>query len=176
MTTPGTVRAVRPPGADLVLLDGGWPTTREAEHATRTWAVEHGTWITMACTHFHAGRVVVTVTTHDPAPPADDVREPAEAALLRARTARTAGRAFVFPGQDGQPPVTTVADLCATSAVDEVVGLAGVRPDGRAPVRTLSFLRPELADGRLRLRVRPAAGDCLVPFEQPSPTPCCADH
>ena len=33
-----------------------------------------------------------------------------------------------------------------------------------------------MADGTVTLVLRPAVGGVLVPFEQPNPTPCCADH
>ena len=41
---------------------------------------------------------------------------------------------------------------------------------------TQDFVRPTLHDGVVRLVLRLAADQVLVPFEQPKPTPCCALH
>ncbi|MGC0429432.1 hypothetical protein RKD32_005787 [Streptomyces sp. SAI-195] len=52
-------------------------------------------------------------------------------------------------------------------------------PDEPAPdtrLVTRDHVRPHWQDGRLVLAAMPAVGGTLVPFEDPDPTPCCADH
>ena len=56
-------------------------------------------------------------------------------------------------------------------AVDAVLAQAAAGD----PIDTQDFVRPRLQDGRLVLTVQPGM-DGYVPFEQPNPTPCCADH
>jgi hypothetical protein len=63
------------------------------------------------------------------------------------------------------------------SVIDEVRLVGSVeRVDHGTVVDTQDFVRPTMADGRVTLDLRPAVGGVLVPFEQPNPTPCCADH
>lgn len=173
MTSPSS--AV--PASRLVtVLDEGWSTTREAEHGALAWAADRATQLVLVCTHFVAGRVVVTAQTDvGPDVGPDVAPDGALAAVHGQHLARTAGRVFVFPGQDALPATTTVAGLIASTAVDDVLGVGGVRPDGDVRLDTQGFVRPELSGGRMVLRVRPAACG-VVPFEQPHPTPCCADH
>lgn len=101
----------------------------------------------------------------------------ADAERVRALHAgRRGGRLFAFPGSDiaGR---TSVGELVAGSAIDQVV-MVGHRErvaDDQV-IDTQGHLRPEQVDGLVRLVVRPAAGGLIVPFEQPSPTPCCAAH
>ncbi|MFJ6833693.1 hypothetical protein [Streptomyces sp. NPDC091209] len=92
-------------------------------------------------------------------------------------TARTGGRAVLYPGADAVTGVMTVARLLEVSAVDQVTVLGSPEgPDPEAKLVTREHVRPEWRDGRLVLAAMPAAGGTLVPFEVPDPTPCCADH
>ncbi|WP_409485295.1 hypothetical protein [Arsenicicoccus dermatophilus] len=86
------------------------------------------------------------------------------------------GRAVVYPGRAALVGTLAVRDLVRLSAIDEVVGLAGSAVGSQDQVRTRDFVRPVWRDGRLLLPVQPADGGMLVPYETPSPTPCCADH
>jgi len=85
-------------------------------------------------------------------------------------------RLFAFPGHTGISGVMTVGEVLLVSAIDEVRGLAGACPSPDDVLDTQDFVRPRRQDGRLVLTVRPADGKRYVPFEQPNPTPCCADH
>ncbi|MFG3496410.1 hypothetical protein [Streptomyces sp. NPDC047928] len=120
----------------------------------------------------HPYGVVLGARRHGPA---DLVAGAAHAAAEH--TARTAGRAVLFPGVDALTGTLTVGALLAASAVElvAVLGAPGA-PDPRQPVATRDHVRPEWRDGRLVLATMPAAGGVLVPFEVPDPTPCCADH
>ncbi|MET9890151.1 hypothetical protein ABZZ47_08010 [Streptomyces sp. NPDC006465] len=92
-------------------------------------------------------------------------------------TARTAGRAVLYPGAEALTGTVTVARLLEVSAVDRIAVLGA--PEGVPADRQLvtrDHVRPEWRDGRLVLAAMPAAGGTLVPFEVPDPTPCCADH
>ncbi|MEU9069375.1 hypothetical protein AB0D60_21125 [Streptomyces sp. NPDC048306] len=88
-----------------------------------------------------------------------------------------AGRAVLFPGADALTGTLTLAELLARSAIDRVtvLGTPG-EPDPRTLLVTREHVRPHWQDGRLVLAAMPAAGGTLVPFEDPDPTPCCADH
>ncbi|WP_405915805.1 hypothetical protein [Streptomyces sp. NBC_00728] len=92
-------------------------------------------------------------------------------------TARTGGRAVLYPGAVALTGVLTVARLLELSAVERVAVLGA--PEGAAPERRLvtrDHVRPEWREGHLVLTAMPAAGGTLAPFEVPDPTPCCADH
>jgi len=97
-------------------------------------------------------------------------------AAVTAHTTRTSGRVVVYPGWSGLTGTLTVSEVLACSAIDRIQVLAGSAPDSTAQLMTRDFVRPRWADGRLVLHVQPAAGGVLVPFETPTPTPCCADH
>ncbi|MDA4886680.1 hypothetical protein PFZ55_07240 [Streptomyces sp. MS2A] len=87
------------------------------------------------------------------------------------------GRAVLFPGASALTGTLTLADLLARSAIDRVTVLG--TPDEPAPdtlLVTRDHVRPHWQDGRLVLAAMPAVGGTLVPFEDPDPTPCCADH
>jgi hypothetical protein len=91
---------------------------------------------------------------------------------------RRSGRAVVYPGVSRLVGTVTVSALLTDSAIERVV-LLGVRggdhPEALDCVHTREHVRPEWRDGTLVLTVVPAAGGVLVPFEVPTPTPCCAD-
>ena len=106
---------------------------------------------------------------------ADDaeVTGPARTALLEAG-AGTAGRAVRFPGSASVTGRIAVADLIATTAIEQVVGI-GVEPAGTDVVDTgpHGFLRPTFSGGQLTLLVERAAGGVLQPFEIEDPHECC---
>ena len=87
--------------------------------------------------------------------------------------AGTSGRLVHFPGEDVLTGRLTVADVLAGSAVDEVVVVGGSPSSHATVVDTLGFVRPQLAGGRVRLLVQPAAGGVVVPFEREHPHRCC---
>ncbi|CAN5573795.1 hypothetical protein BH10ACT10_BH10ACT10_00170 [soil metagenome] len=137
---------------------GGWISTRDAEHA---FGERHaaGSRAAYAGTVFvPGGREVEVVVGDDPA------------ALPEG------ARMFVYPGHHLLVGALAAGDLVARSGIDQVRGLGGVDPVVDDLVDTQAFVRPLVERGRLVLLVRPAAGGMLVPFEQPHPTPCCADH
>ncbi|GGQ16067.1 hypothetical protein ACFFKE_14680 [Streptomyces mutabilis] len=87
------------------------------------------------------------------------------------------GRAVLYPGAGALTGTLTLAELLARSAIDRVTVLG--TPGEPAPdtlLVTRDHVRPQWQDGRLVLAAMPAAGGTLVPFEDPDPTPCCADH
>jgi len=157
-----------------------WSGTVEAEHDVASLWTGDGADVVAACTHFAASTstVLVTVEVADGRVQVQGNAGPQD--LDRARTLhaeRRGGRLFVFPGHTSLVGVMTVGELLTASAIDQVV-MIGQReqvPDEQR-IDTQSFVRPDLVDGVTRLLVRPAAGGVVVPFEQPNPTPCCADH
>ena len=137
---------------------GGWESTRDAEHGFHEVQELVGSGSPYVGTTFEGPeRVVVSG--------ADDLADLPEQARL-----------FAFPGHDGVSGTMTVGEVLLVSAIDEVRGLAGTAPSSDDLLDTQDFVRPRRQDGRLVLTVRPADGDRYVPFEQPNPTPCCADH
>lgn len=104
-----------------------------------------------------------------------ELRDPA-AAALGAHAARTGGRVVVFPGGADLTETVPVARVLACSAIDRVRVLTGGDADPDTMLITRDFLRPRWEHGHLVLHTQPAAGGTLVPFETPTPTPCCADH
>jgi hypothetical protein len=138
-------------------VSGGWESTRDAEHGY--WAARDliGCGYPYVCTTFEGPeRVVVSG--------ADDLLDLPEQARL-----------FSFPGRDNLIGTLTVGDLLLVSAIDDVRGLGGIVPAQHEALDTQGFVRPRILEGRLVLTVRPGETG-LVPFEQPNPTPCCADH
>lgn len=156
----------------------GWCSTRDAEQATAAEVARAE--VVSAATHFSTQGPAVLVTVANAsgvvtAIGTDDLEEQAE---LRGRhLMQTSGRLFVFPGSTFLQGRMSVTRLLEFSAIDEV-RLVGTptRVDPAAVVDTQGFVRPTLHDGAVHLVLRPAAGGVLVPFEQPDPTPCCADH
>jgi hypothetical protein len=156
----------------VVVLDEGWTTTSDAEHALRETAARLGLRVRTACTQFRTGPSRVVVLADLDAPPPPELT----AGIVTGQDAVLTGRAFVFAGSEALTGVLRVADLLARSAVGDVVmmGAVPVAPD--AELDTQDFVRPQFRDGRLVLLARPGAEGRIVPFEQPNPTPCCADH
>ncbi|CAM5710271.1 hypothetical protein [Streptomyces fumanus] len=87
------------------------------------------------------------------------------------------GRAVLYPGAARLTGTLTVAELLERSAIERVrvLGTPGPADPGLHLV-TREFVRPQWEDGVLVLAAMPHAGGTLVPFEDPDPTPCCADH
>ena len=136
---------------------GGWESTHDAEHGY--WAARDliGCAYTYVATTFEGPeRVVVTGY--------DDLADLPEQARL-----------FAFPGQVELVGTLAVGELLLLSAIDEVRGLADVVPAPDDRIDTQGFVRPRIQGGRLVLTVQPGLLG-YVPFEQPHPTPCCADH
>lgn len=163
------------------LLPGSWPTTAAAEHDAREHLLARDGFSGTMCTHIVPERqhIVVTVAedadlTDEPDCAADDLlaRDPA----VQAHARREGGRAFIFPGSDELTGAMTIAAISASTAIDDVLLFGGGDLAWGAVIDTQSFVRPHFVAGRLVLTVRPAVGGLYVPFEQPNPTPCCADH
>lgn len=164
------------PGATPV-----WTRVREAEHGCAGLdAGAHAGDVVRACTHLAPATSTVLVTVEvagggvrvvgEGSP--DDVT----AAAVHHR-ARTGGRAFVFAGCRELTGVMTVGELLARSDVSQVVMIGQREPVADdVTIDTQSFVRPLHVGGALQLVVRPAPGGTVVPFEQPDPTSCCADH
>ena len=163
----------------VLALDPGWTTTTQAEHESLNRFSELGLRVRLACTHFRSAtdhrppRVAVTAAVDDRG--VVD-REPGLEDLLADHVTGRSGRAFVVPGVEALDRIVTAGTLVSTTRVDDVIALGGAAVPDSARIDTQDHVRPEFIAGRLVLRVRPALGDLLVPFEQPHPTPCCADH
>ena len=141
-----------------VRVVGGWSSTHDAEHGYREADGVPAVGPAYVGTTFGpVHRVVVHLAEH--------------LADLPDRT-----RLFVFPGHDGLVGTVTVREVLRTTAIDEVRGLAGTFPSLDDRLDTQEFVRPVVEEDRLVLVVRPGHRAGLVPFEQPNPTPCCADH
>jgi hypothetical protein len=104
-----------------------------------------------------------------------ELRDGLEEAVAAHRS-RTVGRVVVFPGDHVLLGTVSVADVTLWSDIDRVELVTGGPVDAGIPLVTRDFLRPRWDAGALVLHVQPAAGGTVVPFETPSPTPCCADH
>ena len=101
------------------------------------------------------------------------------AAAQAARSAhleRRSGRAVHFRGVGALVGTLTVREVLERSAVDRVRVLTAGDAAADAPVDTRDHVRPTWQGGELVLLTQPAAGGTLVPFESPTPTPCCVDH
>jgi hypothetical protein len=101
---------------------------------------------------------------------------PSVTAAVAAHRTRPSGRVVVFPGSELIGAEATVGELVGSTAIDRVQVLAAPDPDEEAVVVTRHFLRPRWVDGQLVLHLQPGVGGTLVPFEVPTPTPCCAAH
>ncbi|MEV5699221.1 hypothetical protein AB0L55_17205 [Streptomyces anthocyanicus] len=172
-----------PPAAPYVLrIDTDATTLREADHLLQALAAEldlpEGVF---GCTHLvRDGRPRVALSLAAEAEPvlrtARD-RLTARGHEVRDGTWDESGRAVLFPGAAALTGTLTLAELLARSAVDRVTVLG--TPDEPSPdtrLVTRNHVRPHWQDGRLVLAAMPAVGGTLVPFEDPDPTPCCADH
>lgn len=95
---------------------------------------------------------------------------------VTAHVSRTSGRVVSFPGSHALVGTLTVADVVARSAIDRVQILGGDAAPAASLLVTRDFVRPRWSGGLLLLDVQPAVAGTLVPFETPTPTPCCASH
>jgi len=157
----------------VVVLDGGWSTTVQAEHALAEAAARLGLAPRTACTEFRTdpARVVVRLDLDGPAP--EDL---GDLVAEDAGTPITTGRAFIFAGSQTLTGVVRVHDLFHRTAIDDVLLMGGAQAGPGLELDTQDFVRPVYRDGRLVLFTRPGPAGRIVPFEQPHPTPCCADH
>ncbi|MEU1047384.1 hypothetical protein ABZ400_19765 [Streptomyces sp. NPDC005897] len=173
-----------PPAAPYVLgVDTDATTLREADHLLRALAAElalpEGAF---GCTHLVRDgrpRVALSLAAAGAEPVLRTARDRLAARGYEVRDGAwdENGRAVLFPGAAGLTGTLTVAELLARSAIDRVTVLG--TPDEPAPdtwLVTRDHVRPHWQDGRLVLAAMPAVGGTLVPFEDPDPTPCCADH
>ncbi|WP_213454031.1 hypothetical protein [Rhizomonospora bruguierae] len=162
-------------------ISRGHATPAAAEHWVYDLVSPAGRGGVVACTHLvRAPHPHVAVSIEGLAGAPAEAGDPAlaEAAELAAaaHTARTGGRAVLYPGVELLVGTLTVADLLAASAIERVTVIGGPPAAPDSPVRTRDFVRPQWMDGRLTLVTTPVAGGGIAPFEVPNPTPCCADH
>jgi hypothetical protein len=163
-------------------VDAGARDLRTADHLLRTLAA--GLALpddVFGCTHLVHGerpRVAVSLTRPGgPLPPGLAERLARRGYAVAPGLPDAAGRAVLSPGAAALTGTLTVAELLARSAIDAVRVLGAAGPAApRTRLVTRDHVRPQWREGRLELAAVPAAGDTLVPFEVPDPTPCCADH
>ncbi|MFJ3019721.1 hypothetical protein ACIPH4_02030 [Streptomyces tendae] len=172
-----------PSAAPYVLgVDTDATTLRQADHLLRTLVAElalpEGV---LGCTHLvRDGRPRVALSLAAEAEPV--LRTARDRLTARGYEVRDGawdetGRAVLYPGAAALTGTLTVAELLARSAIDRVTVLG--TPHEPAPntrLVTRDHVRPHWQGGRLVLAAMPAVGGTLVPFEDPDPTPCCADH
>jgi hypothetical protein len=174
---------VTPPYA--IGVDTDATTLREADHLLRALAAEldlpEGVF---GCTHLvRDGRPRVALSLAADAAGTEPVLRAARDRLteqgyeVSAGAPDAVGRAVLYPGAGALTGTLTLTELLTRSAIDRVTVLG--TPGEPAPdtlLVTRDHVRPQWQDGRLVLAAMPAAGGTLVPFEDPDPTPCCADH
>ncbi|MEU5625413.1 hypothetical protein [Streptomyces tendae] len=172
-----------PSAAPFVLgVDTDATTLRQADHLLRTLVAElalpEGV---LGCTHLvRDGRPRIALSLAAEAEPV--LRTARDRLTARGYEVRDGawdetGRAVLYPGAAALTGTLTVAELLARSAIDRVTVLGTPHepaPDTRLVTR--DHVRPHWQGGRLVLAAMPAVGGTLVPFEDPDPTPCCADH
>ncbi|MXG90369.1 hypothetical protein [Nocardioides flavescens] len=88
---------------------------------------------------------------------------------------RASGRLVEFPGRPGIERRLSVAEVVASSCVEDVVGLAGTVVTPESVVDLTGFARPTWADGRCTLLVQTGASG-LIPFEVAQQLACCSHH
>ncbi|WP_369180403.1 hypothetical protein [Streptomyces mutabilis] len=166
-------------------VDTDATTLREADHLLQALAAEldlpEGAF---GCTHLvRDGRPRVALSLAADAAGTEPVLRAARDRLteqgyeVSACAPDAVGRAVLYPGAGALTGTLTLAELLSRSAIDRVTVLG--TPGEPAPATLLvtrDHVRPQWQDGRLVLAAMPAAGGTLVPFEDPDPTPCCADH
>jgi hypothetical protein len=148
------------------LLDFGHRTVREAEHWLATLPPVPGL---VACTHLVTGdppHVTISLAANE---------LPVIVGAVETDN-QTAGRAVIYPGVEQLTGTMTVADLLATSAIDQVKVIGGAPATPDTLIDTRDFVRPQWIDAHLTLVATPAPNNHIAPFEVPNPTPCCADH
>lgn len=166
-------------------VDTDATTLREADHLLQAFAAELGLPEgVFGCTHLvRDGRPRVALSLAADAAGTEPVLRAARDRLteqgyeVSAGAPDAVGRAVLYPGAGALTGTLTLAELLTRSAIDRVTVLG--TPGEPAPdtlLVTRDHVRPQWQDGRLVLAAMPAAGGTLVPFEDPDPTPCCADH
>ncbi|MGC9497782.1 hypothetical protein [Streptomyces sp. WG7] len=171
------------PSAPYVIgIDTDAATLREADHLLEALAAEldlpEGVF---GCTHLvRDGRPRVALSLaaeREPVLRTARDRLTAQGYEVRDGAPDEVGRAVLYPGAGALTGTLTLAELLARSAIDRVtvLGTPG-EPDPDMRLVTREHVRPQWQNGRLVLSAMPAAGGTLVPFEDPDPTPCCADH
>ncbi|WP_217247201.1 hypothetical protein [Streptomyces sp. AC602_WCS936] len=173
-----------PPAATphAIGIDTGATTLREADHLLQALAAELGLPEgVFGCTHLVRDgrpRVALSLAAEgEPVLRAARDRLTEQGYEVRDGAWDAVGRAVLYPGADALTGTVIVAELLARSAIDRVtvLGTPGEpAPDTRLVTR--DHVRPQWQGGRLVLSAMPAVGGTLVPFEDPDPTPCCADH
>ncbi len=159
-----------------------WSSVREAEHGYAELVSQQVTpqGVVRACTHVAPATTTVLVTVEVAGGAVRVIGEgsPDDVAAAAAHhRERTGGRAFAFAGSEQLTGVMTVGELLSRTDVDEVVMIGQrERVADDVMIDTQAFVRPLHDGGSLRLVVRPAPEGTVVPFEQPNPTACCADH
>ncbi|MFE7432716.1 hypothetical protein ACFYVW_22910 [Streptomyces tendae] len=172
-----------PSAAPYVLgVDTDATTLRQADHLLRTLVAELALpGGVLGCTHLvRDGRPRIALSLAAEAEPV--LRTARDRLTARGYEVRDGawdetGRAVLYPGAAALTGTLTVAELLARSAIDRVTVLGTPHepaPDTRLVTR--DHVRPHWQGGRLVLAAMPAVGGTLVPFEDPDPTPCCADH
>ena len=126
-----------------------------------------------ALTSGEGAAIALSMGDHHVGP--DDLRA-AAAAAAQAHAVRSSGRAVHFRGVSTLVGTLSVRQLLTQSLIDQVRVLAAGDADPDMLVVTRDHVRPLWSGGQLILHTQPAAGETLVPFESPDPTPCCADH
>ncbi|MCC3653967.1 hypothetical protein LIX60_21380 [Streptomyces sp. S07_1.15] len=175
-----------PPSAPYTIgIDTGAATLREADHLLQALAaglsLPEGVF---GCTHLvRDGRPRVALSLAAGAAGGEPVLRTARDRLaaqgyeVRDGAPDEAGRAVLYPGAGALTGTLTLAEVLTRSAIEQV-RVVGT-PDEPLPstrLVTREHVRPQWQNGRLVLAAMPAAGGTLVPFEDPDPTPCCADH
>jgi hypothetical protein len=153
----------------VIGVDLGHSTVLEAEHWLADLSPAPGL---IACTHFAAGRFLISVTgiAVGDLPPRSTPPVPHDGAALAAaadHSARRGGRAVIYPGVTHLTGTMTVADLLDRSAIEavHVIGDADAAAAPQTLVDTGGFVRPQWMDGRLTLVAMPAPGGRIVPFD-----------
>ncbi|MFE0871426.1 hypothetical protein [Streptomyces rochei] len=170
------------PAPYAIGVDTGATTLREADHLLRALAAELDLpEDVFGCTHLVRDgrpRVALSLAAEDePVLRAARDRLTGQGYEVGDGAPDEAGRAVLFPGAGALTGTLTLAEVLARSAIDRVTVLG--TPDEPSPdtlLVTREHVRPQWRDGRLVLAAMPAVGGVLVPFEDPDPTPCCADH
>jgi hypothetical protein len=151
-------------------------TGHEPHHVLTVSATQVSTWELQEILHEVGARFDVAsilVGGDYTGPP--ELRHGLEAAIA-SHVDHTSGRVVVFPGDHLLVGTVDTHQVTSQSDVDRVVLVTGGDVADARPLVTRNFLRPLWHDGDLVLHVQEAIGGTLVPFETPSPTPCCADH
>ncbi|MCC5037006.1 hypothetical protein DMH02_028495 [Streptomyces sp. WAC 00631] len=175
-----------PPSAPYAIaIDTDAATLRQADHLLQALAAELSLPESVfGCTHLvrdSRPRVALSLTAGaagaEPVLRTARDRLTAQGHAVRDGTPDEAGRAVLYPGAGALTGTLTLAEVLARSAIEQVTVVGTPEePPPHTRLVTREHVRPHWHNGRLVLAAMPAAGGTLVPFEDPDPTPCCADH